>query len=428
MKIGLLTFPSLYDSFYNKLSITKYAQRLEPSVLYVAPKKYKSVFIADNLPKKDIDLYLCSVYTRGWNEFVSFSKKVGKDKIIAGGYHPTALPFETSLYAHKVVTGYCGNIDDIIDTPKKIYGNSIFPGKFDFTSLHRNLINMSSLVQVYPDVVPSDICGSLVTSVGCPFSCQFCSTPNMSGTKMRVAPIEYVEHEIENLLKHKVTNVFIRDESFMTNPKIKEISALFKNKFRQVYSFGTGTIINRHPNIVNHLINQGWHSLNLGLEDINITYKKNTNLKYATDICRRFGMKFTLSFIVDDKNKNIEQLHKEYETLYNAFLYYRPIQVCANFLMPFPGTELWNSRKQYFTKKDFDKFDCKTPLYSKDKMITWNKRMLVALQAKYYLSETYNKFVRKFECGDTLYLRIMELMKEFELVNVPWNKLLDLEL
>src|SRR3989338_11498386 len=113
MKHGLLTFPGLFNSFYSAHP-TKLAQRLEPSVLYIAPLQGESVFIPDNQPREDIDLYLCSVYTRGWNEFRQFAQTVGREKIIAGGYHPTALPEESLKYAHKVVPGYCRNIDDII--------------------------------------------------------------------------------------------------------------------------------------------------------------------------------------------------------------------------------------------------------------------------------------------------------------------------
>ena len=92
MKTGLLTFPALFNTFYNG-NKTDFAQRLEPSVLYVAPNQGESVFIADNKPRNDVDIYLCSVYTRGWNEFRNFSLRVGKEKIIAGGHSPA----ETTL-------------------------------------------------------------------------------------------------------------------------------------------------------------------------------------------------------------------------------------------------------------------------------------------------------------------------------------------
>ena len=104
MKYGLAVFPALYDSFYGEDRRLLYTQRLEPSVLYVAPRSGDCVFLADNRPRPDVDVYLCSVYTRGWREFTAFAAQVGRGRVVAGGYHPTAMPQETLAYAHKVVT------------------------------------------------------------------------------------------------------------------------------------------------------------------------------------------------------------------------------------------------------------------------------------------------------------------------------------
>ena len=213
MRIGLLTFPRLSNTFGENRP-TLLAQRLEPSVLYLNPSVGESVFSEDNKPRHDIDLYLCSVYTRGWEDFKAFSLLVGREKIIAGGYHPTACPQETLPFAHKVVTGYCSNIDDIIAGP-----SGVVAGKFGFTPLNRDIVNMAQMRQVYPDIMPDEISGSMVSSVGCPYDCDFCSTPNMSGRRMQVSTSEYVETEISNLLAHGVSTVFIRDESFATHPK-----------------------------------------------------------------------------------------------------------------------------------------------------------------------------------------------------------------
>ena len=90
MKIGLCVFPAFWDTHLE--GSTDLGQRLEPSVLYMAPTwdDVEVVFLENNTPQADIDMYLCSVYTRGWREFTQFSGVVGPDKIIVGGYHPTA--------------------------------------------------------------------------------------------------------------------------------------------------------------------------------------------------------------------------------------------------------------------------------------------------------------------------------------------------
>ncbi len=420
MKFGLMTFPGLFNHFYSA-NPTKLAQRLEPSVLYVAPQLGESMFLPDNQPREDIDLYLCSVYTRGWNEFKKFASRVGRDRVIAGGYHPTALPEETLKHAHKVVPGYCKNIDDIIEGPE-----GIVRGEFGFTSMRRDLVDMKSMRQVYPDITREDISGSMVSSVGCPYDCEFCSTPNMSGKKMRVSESEYVEREIEDLRSKGVTTVFIRDESFATNSRIKDFAPLFKDKFRMVYSFGTGAVMAKRPDLVRALVESGWHSLNFGLEDIGVSYKKNRNLAEAVENCQREGMKYVMSFIVNDAGKSKEEARANYNALFEAFTDLKPSQVCANFLMPFPGTQLWGFYRNKVNEEDFDKFDSKTPIFTKGDLGEWHKRMLVAVQLKYYQSETYNKGVRPFDVNDNLHLRMRELERECGLENIKWEDLLEI--
>lgn len=421
MKIGLLTFPRLTNTF-SAGRPTLLAQKLEPSVLYLSPSEGELVFIEDNKPRSDIDLYLCSVYTRGYNEFVRFSQEVGKDKVIAGGYHPTAQPEETLPYAHKVVTGYCDNIDQIIaDKP------GIHKGSFGFTHMRRDLVDMSTMKQVYPDIYPNDISGSMVSSVGCPYDCDFCSTPSMSGRKMRTATVEYVQKEIADLVSRGVTTVFIRDESFATHPMVKEIAPLFRDKFKVLYSFGTSGVYAKHPEILHTLKESGWHSLNIGLEDVGVKYKKNINIKLGVENIHRNGLKHVMSFIVNDDGKTEAEARANYKALYEAFVDLKPLQVCANFLMIFPGTKLWQTTTKKFNNKDFDRFDSKTPLFTTGAFAEWHRRMLVSIQLKYYLSDAYKNTVRDFHCGDTLNLRMMELQKEFGLDNIPWDQLLELK-
>jgi len=421
MKIGLLTFPRLTNTF-SAGRPTLLAQKLEPSVLYLSPSQGELIFLEDNKPRADIDLYLCSVYTRGWNEFVRFSQEVGRDKIVAGGYHPTAEPDATLVHAHKVVVGYCDNIDQILDEKPGIHR-----GSFGFTRMRRDLVDMTTMKQVYPDIYPNDISGSMVSSVGCPYDCDFCSTPQMSGRKMRTATLDYVASEIDDLVKRGVTTVFIRDESFATHPMVKEVAPLFKDKFKVLYSFGTSGVYAKHPEILKTLKDSGWHSLNIGLEDVGVKYKKNINIKLGVENIHRNGLKHVMSFIVNDDGKTEDEARANYKALYEAFVDLKPLQVCANFLMPFPGTKLWEGYKSRVTTADFDRFDSKTPVFTHGAFGEWHKRMLVSVQLKYYLSEIYNKQVRPFDCGDQLHLRMNELAQEFHLDDVAWDQLLELK-
>lgn len=141
MKVALTVFPEFIDTHNGEIST--HGQRLEPSVLYMAPTlpNVEVEFIEDNVPREDIDLYLCSIYTRGWKKFKDFSRQVGKEKIIAGGYHPTALPEECLPYADKVVPGLCGDIESIIEDPRP----GIHSRPFAPRTMRRDLVDMNKM-------------------------------------------------------------------------------------------------------------------------------------------------------------------------------------------------------------------------------------------------------------------------------------------
>lgn len=413
-KVGLMVFPEFVDTHTGEISV--HGQRLEPSVLYMAPEipGVEVEFLERNEPKKGIDLYLCSIYTRGWKQFKEFSERAGRSAIIAGGYHPTAEPEATLPYAHKVVPGLCGDVESIIEAPEEgIHTRPFAPRK-----MRRDLIDMSRMHQVFPDVMPGMETGSSNSSVGCPFDCDFCSTPTLSGRKMYANPLEFVEEDVEDLKERGVKVVFIRDESFATHPNFKDVVPIYgKADFPILYSFGTGNAMTEEKTRL--LAENGWHSLCFGLEDVGVKYRKNLRLADAARMCHDYGINITLSFIVNDDGKTKEEARQNYQAIYEAFTTLRPAQVCANFLMPFPGTGIWPKYKDRITEEDFEKYDSKTPILAPPELREWHQQMAVAVQLAYYYSKHYP---REFECGDTQHLRFQDLAERFDMADGKWER------
>ena len=416
MKFGLCVFPAFWDTHCEEN--TDLGQRLEPSVLYMAPaiEGSETVFLADNQERDDIDMYLCSIYTRGWSEFKRFSERVGRDKVIAGGYHPTALPNECLPWAHKVVTGLCGDIESVIAEPRP----GVHARPFAARPMRRDLVDMSQMHQVFPDVFPGMKTGSSNSSVGCPYDCDFCSTPTLSGRRMYASPLDAVQEDIDDLVSHGVEVVFIRDESFATHPKFNEVVPIYgKAGFKVLYSFGTGSAMNEAKTKL--LAENDWHSLCFGLEDVGVAYRKNGKLVEACELCHKYGVNITLSFIVNDDGKTKEEATANYHALFDAFMTHLPTQICSNFLMPFPGTGIWPKYKDRITEADFDRYDSKTPILSPPELHEWHQRMTLALQLEYYYSPEYQR-LRNFECGDNQHLRFLELQDRYEMANGGWQR------
>jgi radical SAM superfamily enzyme YgiQ (UPF0313 family) len=230
--------------------------------------------------------------------------------------------------------------------------------------------------------------------------------------------LQHVREEVADLKKWGTKVVFLSDESFVTRNEFKDVvEAYGDGGFEVLYSFGTAAALNDEKLTI--LERAGWHSLNLGLEEINTVYRKNLKLSEAAKLCRKHNVGLNLSFIINDFQKTKEDAAKDYRALYSAFCDLRPAMVAANFMMPFPGTALWPKYKDYVGEEDYEKFDSKTPIFSNGALAEWHKHMAVAVQLAYYNSPEYRD-VRKFNCGDNLNLRFKELEKQFEMEKDGW--------
>jgi len=104
-----------------------------------------------------------------------------------------------------------------------------------------------------------------------------------------------------------------------------------------------------------------------------------------------------------------------YGKLMEAFYELKPEMVCGNFLMPFPGTKMWDKYYAYVSKEDYKYYDSKTPFLIRNETLREKMKFFMFwYQWQYYNSTTYNKEVREFAVGDTLHIRFKELYESFK--------------
>jgi len=144
-------------------------------------------------------------------------------------------------------------------------------------------------------------------------------------------------------------------------------------------------------------------------------------LAEACRLCHEFGVNITLSFIVNDDGKSEDEASAHYQAIFDAFLAYMPTQVCANFLMTFPGTGIWPKYKDRISEDDWQRYDSKTPILCPPNLREWHERMALAVQLEYYYSPEYAR-MRDFECGDNQHLRFLELQEQFEMTDGGWRQ------
>lgn len=448
---------------------------LEPSILNVMPPGDNVEYCSDNKHYNDSDVekYLCSVYIAGMDEFKEWAKKHDTSKIIVGGYHPTMFPEDFVEFADKVIIGPCDDLEATLsqrnvlfershydDTktgnarfveervlktlqPKngwtRVFGEAyegqespsgksivlkdkVLPGVLTFKNTPRfDLYDIRNNQQIIPDKKPDDISTSLNTSFGCPYKCDFCCTPVMFGPKLISKPYEAIEREVDMIKKRidAANNgneifMFMRDENYTLQRDYKRKLEMIAEIGAKLYLFASANTLS--DKIVKDLADNNTYMVCLGLEDPTKDYAKNKNLDKAVKRLKDKGIYTYLSFIVDPLEIVGQGKGKHfYEKLYQRFKELKPEMVCGNFLMPFPGTPMWDKYYHLVSKEDFKHYDSKTPFLVKNQIV-FNKMkyFMFDIQWKYFTSDMYNKEVRKFDINDTLHLRLSELKEYFD--------------
>jgi len=395
-KCYLYNFPSLKNA-----SIIR-----EPSVLYLAldKEKWDCEFVFDNSLKGDGDIYLCSVFTSGYPNFVDFSKKIGKDRIIVGGHHPSLCPKDFLGIASTIVMGHGGNIEEIINGR----GNGIVRGEFKSRHMNRNLFPLNKARDlIHADIYPSQSIISTASTTGCPFNCDFCCTPILNNYKFSFLSLEYLKEEIRMMEDYPAELLYIRDENIFIHPRLKEVIKLLGKTGRRIYSFGTAALITE--DIIKRLKDNNWHELGLGIDDIEVKYPKNKKFDQVIEWLHKHQINVHLYLIINNA-KPKKEAERYFGKILKTLFKYLPHSLSTTFLTPYPGTKIFGKYKNKLNTNDYSKFDDSYPIICPPSLINWYKTKRFTLLVDYYRSKQYAK-MRNFECGDSLHLFISESEK-----------------
>jgi len=368
------------------------------------------------------------VYISGIAEFEQWAVKHDFDKIVVGGYHPTTFPEEFVKLAHKIVQGPTDDVWLTIQQP-----NQIIPGLVTNKHLpRRDVYDLDRNEQIIPDKKVGDRVVSINTSMGCSTKppCDFCASPIMCDSVLS-KPLEYVEREVRQLRDYYPRFCFIRDENFFMQRDWKaRLQILGKlgdnlNYPLSYYLFASSNTLTETK--VKAMKDAGVYMVCLGLEDPTKEYAKNKKLDRTCAMLKDYGIYKYLSFIVNPLEIiGTKEGEAFYKCLMKRLYELGPEMICGNFLMPFPGTALWDKYYAFVCRDDYQYYDSKTPFLIKNEVLREKmKFFLFWYQWKYYTSKFYRKNVRNFHIGyqwDTLYTRFIELyhhfMKQYE---VLWN-------
>ncbi|MFV0364616.1 MAG: B12-binding domain-containing radical SAM protein [Suipraeoptans sp.] len=195
----------------------------------------------------------------------------------------------------------------------------------------------------------------IVTSRGCKYNCDFCTTPSFYGRKVRYRSITDVVNEIHHLHETKgVNKFFFSDDSFVDNStfsiervnsfvealKASALNIEFRCEIR-------ADVIARNIDLIHLLYSVGMNYLFVGFEsclesDIS-TYNKGLDIDDINKVpalLKNIGISVVPGFIMYNEHSRIDDLTKKVEFLRKNDYLYRTTYF-ARTCMGYPGSKMY---------------------------------------------------------------------------------------
>jgi anaerobic magnesium-protoporphyrin IX monomethyl ester cyclase len=205
---------------------------------------------------------------------------------------------------------------------------------------------------------------TVVTSRGCPYNCEFCSSTRFFGVKWRARSAANIVEEV-GLLYHKYgyRAIAFVDDNFTLNPaRAIEISEMITAKGWDVIWSAMSRVdtIVRHPEMIQTMAGAGFRWTFIGFEsgsqDALDAYGKGAKVSdafKAMDILRQNHVEVTGAFILgapDETAKMMKQTIKFARQL-------DPRRAQFSVLTPYPGSQLYRDVEGRLLTRDWDSYN-----------------------------------------------------------------------
>ncbi|MCK5264390.1 MAG: cobalamin-dependent protein [Candidatus Thorarchaeota archaeon] len=247
------------------------------------------------------------------------------------------------------------NGDSIQTVPGVYYREN---GKVKRGALRKLIADLDSLPPPAMDLVKKEWYGqieglqwpamtSMVSSRGCPCSCNFCCCNQFAGRKWRFRSPENVVDEIEDLLAAGFKTIFFADDCFTLNKKrILQIGGLIKKRRLEFSWLCEGRVDQIDYQTIRSMVTSGCKLIYLGLESANQRildyYGKRITPQMgmqAVETSRKAGVDIILgTFIIGAPGETRREMQNTLDFTMKLNIDFPQI----NILGAMPGTELWD--------------------------------------------------------------------------------------
>lgn len=313
--------------------------------------------------------------------------------IVLGGVHPTILPDEALQYADCVVVGEAEGVW------KKVIN--------DFQ--HRNLKRIYH--DPTPDLatyIPKDFSKiikrrmfhliPIMTTRGCPYSCDFCCVTNLFGNKIRHIPIENIIRDIQD---SGAKNVIFLDDNIIGQPSYaKELFKAIKPLKIRWGGQASVSLLVEDDELIQLASESGCKNLFFGVESVSDAQLKSMrkatmdleHLESAFKKIKKKGILIHASMVFGFDSDTTEIFDKTVQFLKRN----KVSTVSFNVLTPYPGTKTFRDMKKEgrLITTDWKYYDHNTVVFKPRNMSPYELQMgkIKARKEFYSISSVLQRF------------------------------------
>lgn len=305
----LLILPALQQRQDYEFRLVKYSRFPPLSLLTLAgltPEDDWEILVRDEHIESsevgvDVDLVGIQTYISNANRSYELAERWRSRgaKVVLGGLHPTSMPEEAAPHADAIVLGPAETVwADLLDDFNRGRLQKVYHGRSEGSAAlaplpRRDLMNQRGYL----------IRHTMVTSRGCPHSCDFCYKSSFWGpTYYEQRPMAEIERELETVDDGLV---FFLDDNLLANRRHARAMFEVLRGSGIVWQAAASLDVTRDPGYLEEAYEAGCRSLFVGFESISSENMRGNNKKVnvMTDYaaaCRRFhdaGIMINGSFV-----------------------------------------------------------------------------------------------------------------------------------
>ncbi len=346
-------------------------------------------------------------------KYLDHIKKVLPDSLtVIGGPHTTFMPYETLKDTENLDVVVIGEGEETmvdltnlttqnhenIDEVKGIVYRDLKDGKLKTTQNRPLIKDLDKLPFPARHLVPfksygvsQEQTGGIITSRGCVYNCNYCSSSLIMGKKFRSRSPTNVVDEIEELIdKYHINDIGFMDDTFMLNKqRASDIADEIKARDLDLTFVASSRVDRVDKKLLKNLKSSGLRTIYYGVESgsqrVLDLMKKGITLKNVEDavsMAKDVNLEVLTSFILGYPGETEEDMNTtiDFSTKLDS-------DYCQySILTPFPGTPIYKDllEKNLIDNEEWDRYTVLKPIL-KYSEIGLNKNMVERKLAIAYL-------------------------------------------